>query len=58
MMTRFLAAASLLIVSTGAMAGGPITLPAPAPILGAFGPIGLAAAGIGYVAYKLYQHRK
>ena len=31
--------------------------PVPAPLAGAFGPAGLAAAGVGYIAYRVFKNR-
>jgi hypothetical protein len=45
--------AALLMLSVGpALAGG---LPAPAPLVGVTGPVGIVAAGVAYGGYWLFQ---
>lgn len=56
-MNRYSLAGALLLLAPTAFAGL-VCGPVPAPVLGALGPVGLAATAVGYVAYKLYQRRK
>lgn len=59
--SRILAFFSLCLVSSTVFAllpgGGGGGAPVPGPLLGAFGPAGIATIAVGYVAYKLYQRR-
>ncbi|MEY4766071.1 MAG: hypothetical protein RI907_2744 [Pseudomonadota bacterium] len=45
----------LALTSGMAWAGG---APVPAPAAGAFGPVGLGVAAVGYVAYRIIKNRK
>ena len=40
------------IVADIAFAGAPV----PAPVAGAFGPVGLVVAGAAYVGYRVFKH--
>lgn len=53
---RPLLVAAFTVVSGSAFAGVPLGVPAPA--LGAFGPLGLAAAAVGYVGWRLIKKRR
>ena len=46
----------MIVIGTAAFAGSPV----PAPVAGAFGPVGLAVAAAGYGVYravKFYKNR-
>lgn len=46
------ALSAMLLMTEAAQAGAPV----PAPLAGAFGPLGLAAAGVGYVGYRIVKY--
>ncbi|MBZ0216302.1 MAG: hypothetical protein K8F25_07115 [Fimbriimonadaceae bacterium] len=48
----FAALNATLLMSETALAGVPV----PVPLAGALGPLGLAAAGVGYVGYRIIKH--
>ena len=48
----FAALNAMLLMTETALAGVPV----PAPLAGAFGPVGLAAAGLAYVGYRIVKY--
>ncbi len=52
--TKTLLVAALTVLPTAVLASAPV----PAPLAGAFGPLGLVAAGAAYLVYRRYRSKQ